>query len=347
MVERTDIWNDNQHTDNYKLFFEEIDESVPEKITLTTFDDDKNNPNNKWEFDIVDKVYIDTADQLLQSQIDVHETRITSLETRVTDIETEIENDYCKIVVQIDGYYGVPTSTGIYNLLNKVFVNKKDGTGFIIEFKGQTVIDDIDNMVFELYQFTTHSDIALSKFTVVDSSAKQCKIELLMTRDFFNDEFLSVNAGTTTFTKLNIGLERKTISRLQKNYMDALGTSTTLKTLDVDYVLGDSTISFNCIYNHAWWDNARSEFIINLSEIESGIQIPYPNLTSIAIATGLVFDIDKTNPVIRLSVNAFSPNVGELRIYVIPMLNDNTGFDWTFNSARIFNFNFTLPCIRG
>ena len=76
------IWNDNQYTDNYRLSFDTVDDAPPEKLILTEKDDDKNNPPEKWRFEIVGKTYIDNADQNLQTQIDDLDERVTAVEEK-------------------------------------------------------------------------------------------------------------------------------------------------------------------------------------------------------------------------------------------------------------------------
>lgn len=101
MVKSCTIWNDNQYTDNYRLGFDFEDDKKPDKIVLSNRDDDRgyNNPT-RWEFEIVDKQYIDDADAVLQRQITENATRIADHETRITnnehtlaDHETRITNN--------------------------------------------------------------------------------------------------------------------------------------------------------------------------------------------------------------------------------------------------------------
>lgn len=77
MVTDVTIWNDNQQTDNYRLGFSFEDEKKPDKIVLSNRDDDRgyNNPH-RWEFEIVDKKYIDDADTVLQTQITTNQQNI-------------------------------------------------------------------------------------------------------------------------------------------------------------------------------------------------------------------------------------------------------------------------------
>lgn len=70
MDKNVTIWNDNLSSNNYKMFFDEIDESKPDRIILNKKEDDKNKPVEKWNFEIIDKTYVDTADKALQDQID-------------------------------------------------------------------------------------------------------------------------------------------------------------------------------------------------------------------------------------------------------------------------------------
>lgn len=58
-MKKINIWNDNQNTDNYNLYFND-EGKAPETITLISKDDDKNGDDEKWRFDIVSKDYIDT-----------------------------------------------------------------------------------------------------------------------------------------------------------------------------------------------------------------------------------------------------------------------------------------------
>lgn len=105
MVKSCTIWNDNQYTDNYRLGFDFEDDKKPDKIVLSNRDDDRgyNNPV-RWEFEIVDKKYIDDADANLQRQITDnanhiadHETRITHNEHELADHETRIANNTMNI----------------------------------------------------------------------------------------------------------------------------------------------------------------------------------------------------------------------------------------------------------
>lgn len=105
MVKSCTIWNDNQFTDNYRLGFDFEDDKKPDKIVLSNRDDDRgyNNPV-RWEFEIVDKKYIDDADANLQRQITDnanriadHETRISHNEHELADHETRITNNETNI----------------------------------------------------------------------------------------------------------------------------------------------------------------------------------------------------------------------------------------------------------
>lgn len=123
MVRKVDIWNDNVYTDNYRLFFDDLDTEKPEKIVLTKFDDDKNNPPNKWEFEIVDKEYIDTADAILQAQIDV--------------INEEIADDCCKLIECPVVLPSEPLDAGSYYTTGIATINTT--SGFInVELTGTT-----------------------------------------------------------------------------------------------------------------------------------------------------------------------------------------------------------------
>lgn len=85
---RIDIWQDNYSTDNYKLFFEADDQSKkPDKIVLSGRDDDKNLSPNKWEFEIVDKTYIDSKNDEQDNRLTAIETHNEQQDTRLDDIE--------------------------------------------------------------------------------------------------------------------------------------------------------------------------------------------------------------------------------------------------------------------
>lgn len=94
MVKSCTIWNDNQYTDNYRLGFDFEDDKKPDKIVLSNRDDDRgyNNPV-RWEFEIVDKKYIDDADANLQHQITENATRIADHETRISNNASNIASN--------------------------------------------------------------------------------------------------------------------------------------------------------------------------------------------------------------------------------------------------------------
>lgn len=98
MVKSCTIWNDNQYTDNYRLGFDFEDDKKPDKIVLSNRDDDRgyNNPV-RWEFEIVDKKYVDDADANLQRQITDNATRIADHETRITNNEHTLADHETRI----------------------------------------------------------------------------------------------------------------------------------------------------------------------------------------------------------------------------------------------------------
>lgn len=98
MVKSCTIWNDNQYTDNYRLGFDFEDDKKPDKIVLSNRDDDRgyNNPV-RWEFEIVDKKYVDDADANLQRQITENATRIADHETRITNNEHTLADHETRI----------------------------------------------------------------------------------------------------------------------------------------------------------------------------------------------------------------------------------------------------------
>ena len=98
MVKSCTIWNDNQYTDNYRLGFDFEDDKKPNKIVLSNRDDDRGYDNPvRWEFEIVDKKYIDDADANLQRQITENATRIADHETRITHNEHELADHETRI----------------------------------------------------------------------------------------------------------------------------------------------------------------------------------------------------------------------------------------------------------
>lgn len=117
MVKKVDIWNDNIYTDNFKLFFDDLITEKPDKIILTKSDDDKNNAPNKWEFEIVDKEYIDNADEILQQQID--------------SINSEIEDDYCKLIQNRVTLPEIPSETGTYYVNATAKIEHLGGSKFL------------------------------------------------------------------------------------------------------------------------------------------------------------------------------------------------------------------------
>ncbi len=89
---KVDIWNDNQHTDNYKLFFEQDNQDVaPDTLILEGYDDDRNHKIKKWDFEICSKDYVDEQDRVLQEQIDENKVNIET--NRIKNIQQDIRLD--------------------------------------------------------------------------------------------------------------------------------------------------------------------------------------------------------------------------------------------------------------
>lgn len=105
------IWNDNLSSNNYKMFFDEVEESKPDSIILNKKEDDKNKPIEKWNFEVVDKVYIDTADDSLQEQIDENKEKISDLENAVDDLETEVKKHEIRLDSLDDEVYSINEKT--------------------------------------------------------------------------------------------------------------------------------------------------------------------------------------------------------------------------------------------
>ena len=98
MVKSCTIWNDNQWTDNYRLGFDFEDDKKPDKIVLSNRDDDRGYDNPvRWEFEIVDKKYVDDADVNLQRQITENATHIAEHETRITNNEHTLADHETRI----------------------------------------------------------------------------------------------------------------------------------------------------------------------------------------------------------------------------------------------------------
>lgn len=111
---KINIWNDNQfdgdNNFNYRLFFDEITPDRPDLIVLAKYTQDKNIPEEKWIFPLISKDYVDVADELLQSQIDI--------------IDEEIETDYCKLIETEIGFSTDFNFDGTYEVNFVITVNK-------------------------------------------------------------------------------------------------------------------------------------------------------------------------------------------------------------------------------
>lgn len=103
-----DIWNDNYDGRNYRLYFVVTDDTTkPEKIVLEKWTDTKPEDVKLWEFELVDKAYIDAADAALQTQI--------------TEIKNEIETDVSKLMsAEYDINVPATPSVGGYDVTYKL-----------------------------------------------------------------------------------------------------------------------------------------------------------------------------------------------------------------------------------
>lgn len=119
MVKSCTIWNDNQYTDNYRLGFDFEDDKKPDKIVLSNRDDDRGYDNPvRWEFEIVDKKYVDDADANLQRQITENANRIADHETRITNNEHTLADHETRIT---DNTNSINTVQGdVANLTTRV-----------------------------------------------------------------------------------------------------------------------------------------------------------------------------------------------------------------------------------
>lgn len=199
-TQRVDIWNDNLYTDNYRLFFDEIDPDKPEKIILTKKDDDRNNAPNKWEFVIVDKEYIDEADQHLQNQIDI--------------INEEIADDYCKLIeVEID--FTIPTvEWGNYRIEATGNLHRTDGSIVQCHLEGLMLAEPVNDTVDVRFQMqkTSIGIYGLATLTVVYYQGK-AKMYAIVSRDLA-DEIEGTTSDWFTITSF----ESHRLSTLQ-DYM--------------------------------------------------------------------------------------------------------------------------------
>ena len=114
-----------------------MDNNKPEKIVLSNRDDDRgfNNPK-RWEFEIIDKDYVDNADRLLQTQITTNSqniqnnannishnaANIMANSTQLTDHESRITNNTNEIT-SINNTLSHLTPTGVNPIFDRVFMH--------------------------------------------------------------------------------------------------------------------------------------------------------------------------------------------------------------------------------
>lgn len=175
MVTDVTIWNDNQQTDNYRLGFSFEDEKKPEKIVLSNRDDDKgyNNPH-KWEFEIVDKKYIDDADTVLQTQITTNQQNI---QNNANNIQINTQNIAANTTQLQDHENRITQNSNDLNALNlRVTTNENDIAGLRL-FK-QHPLSKVFNIIRGLDYYRLHSYV-----THIQNNAVIVKVEV----DFYTE----------------------------------------------------------------------------------------------------------------------------------------------------------------
>lgn len=160
MVTDVTIWNDNQQTDNYRLGFSFEDEKKPEKIVLSNRDDDRgyNNPH-RWEFEIVDKAYIDDADAHLQTQITTNANNIAINTQNIAANTTQLQDHENRITQNTND---ILTANGIISQnTNDIAQNRNDLNA--LNLRVNTTENDIAelklNKPYPLSKVHTISDI--------------------------------------------------------------------------------------------------------------------------------------------------------------------------------------------
>lgn len=172
MVNKTVIWNDNQHTDNYELAFDFEDDKKPEKIVLSNRDDDRGYDNPKrWEFEIVDKKYIDDANANLQTQITTNSqniqnntnnisnnaSNIAANSTQLADHENRITNN-TNAITTINNTLAHLTPTGATPIFDKVYSHKNTNQYFRYHSFISELTDTKLTMAVEIY-FHSNDDV--------------------------------------------------------------------------------------------------------------------------------------------------------------------------------------------
>ena len=148
-MERNIIWNDNIRQGNFKLYFDDIDPEKPEKIVLKKTTEDRQPPVKIWEFEMVDKQYVDDADAYLQMQIDI--------------INEEISDDYCKLIETSIPFEYFADNHGTY--LVDCGLNIETETGLVnVPVKGVMLVTIDENDVMKRVARLEKTDIGITGF---------------------------------------------------------------------------------------------------------------------------------------------------------------------------------------
>lgn len=279
MVKKVDIWNDNIYTDNFRLFFDDLDITKPEKIILTKADDDKNNPPNKWEFEIVDKEYIDTADAILQAQIDV--------------INEEISDDYCKLIecdiIPPDmpnevGEYLVTATAEIVNIDGKidiilegtcwVYTNEEDVVAkkmrlekAQINVKGVAVmvavINENKGLAYAIVDRILVHDLADAPIEIADISYTKLtdlenRVEHLETEVATHEILINENAGRIYQNETNIAYLQDEMKDTFSFVHEGVSVS------DYDFPTEDGEYKCNCLVSIQYEAGSYAQMDLNL-----------------------------------------------------------------------------------
>lgn len=97
---KVQIWNDNNLTKNYELYFVRPQNTAPDVLSLAEYDQALTEHVHNWQVDFVGKNYVDAGDENLQTQINNHEERITDIEAEQIVQNTRLDTIEAEQVVQ-------------------------------------------------------------------------------------------------------------------------------------------------------------------------------------------------------------------------------------------------------
>jgi hypothetical protein len=217
MVKSCTIWNDNQCADNYRLGFDFENDKKPDKIVLSNRDDDRGYDNPvRWEFEIVDKKYIDDADANLQRQITENATRIADHETRITnnehtlaDHETRIANNTSNITAnqnQIMSVQGAVASLDSQVVNNTNSISNNDSRITALESRPTPHYAYLDRSYISengpdwAYVHSYISFLSAEHVTITAEIDYQCLNDLMLNIPFESISPFDWDAGTSPTT---------------------------------------------------------------------------------------------------------------------------------------------------